>query len=132
MTINEIKKDLYKYNPTAELAVIDKEGMHYFTPLSDGTMCTFTIPHNDIQDAKFYFEMEAKHLNRWINKPECETDEEFIGMSMNDAEKYCIDNNIPYRLVEKDGQSYIGTCDLREDRLNFKTKDNLVISVGRG
>ena len=88
MTVNEIKKELYKQKPTAELLHVDKEGIHYECTLIDGTVIYFSVPSNDIQDAKFYHKMEAQHLNRWINEPAVITDEEFIGMTMDEVVCY--------------------------------------------
>jgi len=69
MELNEIKKELYKKNPKAELLYVDKERMLYMTNLWTGSIdgiINFSIPLGDIQDAKFLPVMEAKLLIRWL------------------------------------------------------------------
>ncbi len=68
MELNEIKKILYKQNPKAVLHFI-KGGVAYSsTSISDEENITFNVPVNDMGDAPFYKEMEAKHLIRWISE----------------------------------------------------------------
>ena len=73
MEKNEIKKELYKQNPKAQLEYIRKGKAYYSTMISsegslgtNGTMVTFEIPVEDMGDADFGIEMEAKLLQRWI------------------------------------------------------------------
>tara|TARA_R110000796_G_scaffold58413_5_gene134918 strand:+ start:23963 stop:24166 length:204 start_codon:yes stop_codon:yes gene_type:complete len=66
MDKNEIKKALYKQKPTAQLEFIRKGVAYYYTQLKDGDFIKFQVPVNDMGDADFYTEMEAKLLNRWI------------------------------------------------------------------
>lgn len=65
--LNEIKKNLYKFNPLAYLITIDKNGIHYACTIDSGEKLTFSIPFNDIGEAKFNTSMESKHLIRYIN-----------------------------------------------------------------
>lgn len=67
MKANDIKKALYKEKPAAKIRLIDKLGIHYFaTIFSTGDIIEFIIPFNEIEEGRFYNEMEAKHLIRWI------------------------------------------------------------------
>lgn len=66
MELNETKKSLYKEKPTALFLFADKSGLKYFTELDNGQIITFLIPFNDLGDATFAGEMDAKLLIRWI------------------------------------------------------------------
>lgn len=70
MTKIEIKKALYKEKPTAQLKFIRKGVVYYYTQLSNGTFIDFQVPVDDMGDADFYTEMDAKLLNRWIDVTE--------------------------------------------------------------
>lgn len=73
MTLEDIKKALYKENPKAKLLYIDKEFVAYASEKiaidTEEKIHTilFRVPLTDIGDAKFYSEMEAKHLIRYMN-----------------------------------------------------------------
>lgn len=83
MELNGIKKRLYKDNTTARFINI-KKGIAsynaYFDVIerdSNGEeqswiphLVHFAIPVEDMGDASFYRDMEAKHLIRWIVKEE--------------------------------------------------------------
>lgn len=66
MTNTEIKKALYKEKPTAQLEFIRKGVVYYYTQLLEGEIVRFQVPVDDMGDADFFIEMEAKLLNRWI------------------------------------------------------------------
>ncbi len=66
MSINEIKKELYKQNPEAILDFIDNGCPSYHAVLNDGTWVNFHIPTSDLKDTRFYPKMEAKYLIRWL------------------------------------------------------------------
>lgn len=69
MEKNEIKKALYKSNPKAELLNVTKERLFYVTKVKiedEEKMVRFFIPLGDIEDAKFEWLMDAKHLIRWL------------------------------------------------------------------
>lgn len=70
MTKNDVKKELYKQNPKAALLLVDKDGVHYEGSLKNGQVLYFSVPFNDLGDAKFYAEMDAKYLIRWLNYDE--------------------------------------------------------------
>lgn len=74
MTIEEIKKELYKQKPTAELGIIRGGKCYYRAYLNNNTddvICiTFEIPVTDMGEATFLPVMDAKLLNRWIVKGE--------------------------------------------------------------
>lgn len=70
MNNNEIKKALYKESPTAFLKYI-RMGVAYYSANirhNDTTnmVVVFAVPVNDMGEADFTSEMEAKHLIRWI------------------------------------------------------------------
>lgn len=69
MTNEEIKKEIYKQNPKAQLERIVKGNLIYKTdsvrPYYRAVY--FSVPFEDIGDATFYSEMEAKYLIRYLN-----------------------------------------------------------------
>lgn len=75
MTNTEIKKALYKQKPKAELTHIRKGVAYYRTDLdiykegdenAYNQPIFFEVPVDDMGDADFKSEMDAKLLNRWI------------------------------------------------------------------
>ncbi len=66
MERNEIRKVLYKENPTAHFIKIRKGFAYYLTILSDMTKVEFEVPISDMGDADFTAEMESKFLQRYI------------------------------------------------------------------
>lgn len=70
LTLNEVKKILYKENPKALLEYIRKGHAYYSSQLSDGKFITFEIPIGDMGDADFRATMDGKLLIRWIIKDE--------------------------------------------------------------
>ena len=70
MNKNEIKKALYKQKPMAQFGLIRIGVAYYSTMVLDGNSepvyINFEIPVEDMGDADFEAEMEAKLLNRWI------------------------------------------------------------------
>ncbi len=72
MEKTEIKKALYKQNPTAIMLNKDNGEYKYYTEIQHEDMpvtVDFRIPANEIGDTPFHSEMEAKHLIRWIVTP---------------------------------------------------------------
>lgn len=65
MEKNELKKLLYRENPTAKLTYIRK-GSAYYTSKTNDVTIDFIIPISDMGDADFHNEMESKLLIRWI------------------------------------------------------------------
>lgn len=65
MEKNDIKKALYKQNPTATLTFIRKGTAYYETQIEEGTI-RFEVPVSDMGDADFGVNIEAKLLIRWI------------------------------------------------------------------
>jgi hypothetical protein len=73
MTTNEIKKELYKQRPKAELLYI-RQGIAFYDtkikeceePIIKYKTVFFEVPVSDMGNADFFPEMDAKHLNRWI------------------------------------------------------------------
>ena len=73
MEKNEIKKMLYKQNPSAKLSFIRKGKVYYTATIivdgesdSESFNVTFEIPVDDMGEADFFTIMESKYLNRWI------------------------------------------------------------------
>jgi hypothetical protein len=71
MERNEIKKEIYKKNPTAKLMYIRKGIAKYISDLyyiEDAGINNiyFDIPVEDMRDADFLPEMQAKLLIRWL------------------------------------------------------------------
>ena len=82
MTLTEIKKELYKQKPMANLLYIRKGIAYYETylttmrypdnihaePYMESIRVIFEIPVNDMGDADFTPTMDAKLLNRWLSE----------------------------------------------------------------
>ncbi len=74
MEKNEIKKDIYKQKPKADFKFLRKGVMHYTSFLNykeeegyyTAVPLRFEIPVEDMGEADFYPEMEAKLLIRWL------------------------------------------------------------------
>ena len=73
MNKNEIKKELYKQNPTVYFNMIRMEVAYYKTtifPEKEGKITEidviFEIPVSDMGNTDFKATMDAKLLNRWI------------------------------------------------------------------
>jgi len=74
MKTNEIKKLIYKKNPTAELDMIRGGNLYYLTSFEVGMIdktvvnqiIAFEVPISDIGATDFFPTMPAKHLLRWI------------------------------------------------------------------
>lgn len=64
--MNEIKKALYKEKPTAYLSSIKKDRLLYSCTIEGIKTIWFHIPIDDIGDAIFFPEMDAKLLIRYI------------------------------------------------------------------
>lgn len=71
--LEEIKKSLYRNNPTA-VFLYAKKGHLYYEAIWDGMIRTkkvsFMVPFEDIGDAVFNSEMPAKLLIRYIVLPQ--------------------------------------------------------------
>ena len=65
----EIKKALYKQKPKARIKFIRMGTAYYYADLEEKRI-QFEIPVDDMGDADFLPEMEAKLLQRWINVTE--------------------------------------------------------------
>lgn len=69
MEKNEIKKALYKQKPTAKLEFIRVGVAYYSTEIKDGDndfTVSFQVPVDDMGDADYFPEMDAKLLIRYI------------------------------------------------------------------
>jgi hypothetical protein len=75
MNLTEIKKELYKQKPTAELLYIRKGVVYYDAkikieeePIIKYKTIFFEVPVSDMGDADFTPTMDAKLLNRWLSE----------------------------------------------------------------
>jgi hypothetical protein len=71
MNLTEIKKELYKQKPTANLIYIRKGSAYYESKImveSEPIRIFFEVPVSDMGDADFTSVMDAKLLNRWISE----------------------------------------------------------------
>lgn len=73
MTLNEIKKELYRQKPTAHLLYVRGGYIYYQSKLEinkedekELKTVFFNVPIGDIGDADFTPTMDAKLLNRWL------------------------------------------------------------------
>jgi hypothetical protein len=69
LSLNDIKKMLYKQNPVAHIKYVRKGHIYYNTSIdNEGTtqFINFEIPVSDMGDADFFPEMSGKLLIRWI------------------------------------------------------------------
>jgi len=66
MEKNEIKKALYKENPTAVMEYVGSGHVKYVASLNELGLVGFTVPFEEIADTAFYSQMEAKLLIRWL------------------------------------------------------------------
>lgn len=79
MTINEVKKALYRQNPIAKKTAIDGYYYHYLTHLKHPEAIStavsakglvpirFEVPIQDMGATVFGEEVEAKYLIRWMH-----------------------------------------------------------------
>jgi hypothetical protein len=67
MELNDIKKVLYKENPTATIKQIRKGTAYYSAQVASiAKVIRFEIPVDDMGDADFLAHMDSKLLIRWI------------------------------------------------------------------
>lgn len=66
MTLNEIKKALYKEKPTAKLSHVSQHGIIYGCYATGKTFVQFKVPFADIGESLFGIEMPAQLLIRYI------------------------------------------------------------------
>lgn len=65
MTNTEIKKELYKQKPDATLRYIRTGVAYYYADLEQQRVY-FEVPVNDMGEADFTWNMDAKLLIRWL------------------------------------------------------------------
>lgn len=58
--------------------------------------------------------------------------DELIGKPHEEAMQICKDNNIVFRTRKVDGESRIGTADLKPERFNFYIENGVVVDVKLG
>ena len=64
--------------------------------------------------------------SQWENQVETSLGLDFVGLSVTDAENLANQNNIPFRIVEQDGEYYAVTADYRPGRINAVVNDDVV------
>jgi|688.fasta_scaffold1214066_1 hypothetical protein len=57
---------------------------------------------------------------------------EYVGKTLEEASKYAEQGGFIIRIVEKEGIPLMLTHDVKENRLNFRTKGNKVVDVFGG
>jgi len=60
------------------------------------------------------------------------TEAEFTGRTLEKATEKAENDGFVTRVVEKDGQSFMLTMDYRQDRINFRVKNNIVTGAYGG
>lgn len=70
VTLNEIKKLLYKQKPIAHRLHSTLEKFEYFCKLDDGTRIYFSVPVPEMGGIVFQEQEPAQHLIRWIKHEE--------------------------------------------------------------
>jgi len=65
MELNEIKKKLYKENPTAVLHSVRKDGILYTTGFGENTI-NFRVPLDELGETVWERNIDAKLLIRYI------------------------------------------------------------------
>lgn len=59
-------------------------------------------------------------------------DNDFIGLTKDEALNLCKERNLRSRITMENGQSFIVTMDYRLDRINFHIENNIVVNQKRG
>lgn len=65
MEKNDIKKTLYRKNPTAYFSSVSKTGAMYYVNIEEECIW-FNVPLDDLGDATFFADMQAKLLIRYL------------------------------------------------------------------
>lgn len=60
------------------------------------------------------------------------TESHYVGKTFEDASELAKNCGFTVRVVEKDGNAFIVTADVKTDRINFRLKNNIVIGVQGG
>ena len=68
-----------------------------------------------------------KSVRKMLVEPTAEECAEYVGMTLEEAERKAENNGNPTRVVCVDGDSFIITSDLRRHRLNFTVEDGKVV-----
>ncbi len=58
--------------------------------------------------------------------------QEYVGKTLEEATKYAEEGGFSVRIVEKDGQTYMLTMDLKPSRLNFRVNGGFITDVYGG
>ena len=66
MDINEVKKILYKNNPTAKIISVRSDGIVYRAYSGDNISITFLVPLSEIGTTVWFNEMDSKLLIRYL------------------------------------------------------------------
>ena len=60
------------------------------------------------------------------------SERDYVGKTLEEAEKKAKDDGFVTRVVEKDGHQYMLTMELRADRINLRVRNNIVTSIYGG
>ncbi len=57
---------------------------------------------------------------------------EYVGKTLEEATKYAKDGGFDVRIVEKNGQTFMLTMDLKPNRINFRVNNGFITDVYGG
>ncbi len=60
------------------------------------------------------------------------TEKDYLGKELEIATKFAEDGGFTVRITEKDGTSHMHTMEFRQDRINFRVRNNIIIGVYGG
>jgi hypothetical protein len=52
-----------------------------------------------------------------------------INKNLEEAHRLCVFNNYVIRVIEKDGEAYMQTMDLKFNRINVRVKNNIIYDI---
>ncbi len=55
-----------------------------------------------------------------------------INKQLEEAHRLCVFNNYTIRVIEKDGEDYMQTMDLKFNRINVRVKNNIIYDISLG
>ena len=64
-----------------------------------------------------------------MNKETQKVTDALVGKSLPDARKFAADQGFRIRVMARDGESLLGTCDYRSNRINVETNEGCVTQI---
>ena len=61
-----------------------------------------------------------------------EARDQVVGMTEEEAKDFCETNEKQFRITERDGKAYLGTCDYHASRINVTLEQGVVVGAGLG